>query len=127
MGKNQKSTKRSMPCAVLCFGSRMVAVYCISHKIAGLPSAESETYSCFSRISDAIILSRLISWMAWKPKQVGRASHFAEARCWTRQTYVLPHSMDADSPKKLAPNDASMDPPFHAVPKGSTGRRLQTD
>jgi hypothetical protein len=56
--------KHDVQCLVLRW--LLALLFFKSHKIAALPSADSETYSCFSGASDAFLLSQLISWMTGK-------------------------------------------------------------
>ena len=60
---NDKNTRRSVSACVMFYGSCLLFSASRTQKIVSLSSAEAEVYACSSGSSDAVLLSRLLSWL----------------------------------------------------------------
>ena len=60
---NDKNTSRSVSSCVMYYGSCLLFSASRTQKIVSLSSAEDEVYVCSSGSSDAVLLSRLLSWL----------------------------------------------------------------
>eukprot|EP00435_Cladocopium_sp_Y103_P063993 s60_g25.t1 len=60
---SDKTSRRSVSCATMFVGGRLLFSSSRAQKLVSLSSAEAEVYSCSSGASDAIMLARLIAWM----------------------------------------------------------------
>ena len=60
---NDKNTRRSVSSCVMFYGSCLLFSASRTQKIVSLSSAEAEVYACSSGSSDAVLLSRLLSWL----------------------------------------------------------------
>jgi len=66
---SDRQSRRSVSCCLIFYGRCLLYAASRTQKVISLSSAEAEVYACSSGCSDAILLSRLISWLN------GRATH----------------------------------------------------
>ena len=60
---SDRGSRRSISCATIFMGGCLLFSSSRNQKLVSLSSAEGEVYACSSGTSDAILLSRLVSWM----------------------------------------------------------------
>ena len=60
---SDKQTRRSVSCCVMFYGCCMLFSASRTQKVVSLSSAEAEVYACRSRTSDAILHSKVFSWL----------------------------------------------------------------
>ena len=63
---SDRGSRRSISCATIFMGGCLLFSASRTQKLVSLSSAEAEVYACSSGTSDAILLSRLVSWMTGK-------------------------------------------------------------
>ena len=63
---SDRVSRRSVSCCVVMFGRCLIFSASRTQKIISLSSAEAEVYACSSGASDAILLARLLTWIANK-------------------------------------------------------------
>ena len=66
---SDRQSRRSVSCCLIFYGRCLLYAASRTQKVISLSSAEAEVYACSSGCSDAILLSKLISWLN------GRATH----------------------------------------------------
>jgi len=60
---SDRGSRRSISCATIFMGGCLLFSASRIQKLVSLSSAEAEVYACSSGTSDAILLSRLVSWI----------------------------------------------------------------
>jgi len=60
---SDRGSRRSISCATIFMGGCLLFSASRIQKLVSLSSAEAEVYACSSATSDAILLSRLVSWI----------------------------------------------------------------
>ena len=67
---SDRGSRRSISCATIFMGGCLLFSSSRAQKLVSLSSAEAEVYACSSGTSDAILLSRLVSWMTGKRTEI---------------------------------------------------------